>query len=377
MTKNKALLKLSDNVKLNMNNDAVIAEMVQTQDYYQKAILAEFAAFIPTKAVIYEMDSRLVSHAIYFSKYRDASKVYFFETNQARLRDARNDATRNKFLQIECLKPDWKNNRFVRLEKGKSVQANMIAPHVIHATAGMLETGTLEWLTKQLQDVKPVLWLETDGANFAEIASLLEEMQYQVRQQNGNNAVYTFQEAVLEPVENHELEEKILERLDTYKRQIDRMKQEYEEEVVIIQIKQDKEMLVLEEKYRAIEKNWMEQGKQHAEKSRQHQQESKEAKQLVQQISDAFNAERTVNNDLNKHIFSLLEEEKPLLMTMKKRDAQQVKELNNLKKENATLTRKLSQMTEKYDRLNSTKVIQMMRKYWKLKKKSQRLRNET
>lgn len=121
----------------------------------------------------------------------------------------------------------------------------------------------------------------------------------------------------------------------------------------------------------------MEQGKQHAEKSRQHQQESKEAKQLVQQISDAFNAERTVNNDLNKHIFSLLEEEKPLLMTMKKRDAQQVKELNNLKKENATLTRKLSQMTEKYDRLNSTKVIQMMRKYWKLKKKSQRLRNET
>lgn len=376
MTKNKALLKLSDNVKLNITSDAVTAAMVQTKDYYQKAILAEFAAFIPTKAVIYEMDSRLVSHAIYFSKYRDASKVYFFEMNQARLRDARNDATRNKFPQVECLKPDWKNDRFVRLEKGKSVQADMIAPHVIHATARMLDTGALEWLTKQLKDVKPILWLETDGANFAEIALLLEKMQYQVRQQNGNNAVYTFQEAAPEPIEEHEIEEKILERLDTYKRQIDRMKQEYDEELAFIQAKQDEEMLVLEEKYRAIEETWVEQGKKQAEKARQHQQESKEAKQLVQQMSDALNAERAVNNDLNKHIFSLLEDEKPVLMTMKKRDAQQVKEINNLKKENAKLTRKLSQMMEKYDRLNSTKVIRMMRKYWKLKK-SQRLRNET
>ncbi|MBA3926039.1 phage tail tape measure protein [Listeria rustica] len=376
MTKNNALLKLSDNVKLNKNNDAVTAEMVQTKDYYQKAILAEFAAFIPMRAVIYEMDSRLVSHAIYFSKYRDASKVYFFESNAAKLRDARNDATRNKFPQIECLKPDWSRDRFVRVEKGKSVQADMIAPHVIHATARVLEAGVLEWLTKQLQEVKPILWLETDSANFAEIALLLEKTQYQLRQQNGNNAVYTFQEAAPEPVEDHEIEEKILERLDTYKRQIERMKQEYDEELALIQAKQDKKVIVLEEKYRAIEETWVQQGKEQTEKVRQHQQTTNEAKQLVQQMSDALNAERAVNTDLNKHIFSLLEDEKPVLLTMKKRDAQQAKEIKSLKKENATLTRKLSQMTEKYDRLNSTKVIRMMRKYWKLKK-SQRLRNET
>lgn len=367
MTKNKALLKLSDNVKLNMTSNAITAEMVQTKDYYQKAVLEEFAAFIPEKAVIYELDSRFVSHAIYFSKYRDASKVYLFEMNQTRLRETRNDATRNKFPQIECLRPDWARNRFVRVEKGKSVQAEMVAPHVIHVTARMLEADVLEWLTKQMEDVRPVLWLETDGANFAEVATILEKMNYQMRQQDGNNAVYTFQEAA---EEDHELEEKILERLDTYKRQIDRMKQEYEEELALIQAKYDEKALVLEEKYRAIEETWVEQGKKQAETVKQHQRDVNEAKQLVQHISDALNAERAVNNDLNKHIFSLLEDEKPVLITMKKRDAQQVKEINNLKKENATLTRKLSQMTEKYTRLNSTKVIRMMRKYWKLKNKA-------
>ncbi|EUJ40924.1 hypothetical protein PWEIH_02719 [Listeria weihenstephanensis FSL R9-0317] len=86
-------------------------------------------------------------------------------------------------------------------------------------------------------------------------------------------------------------------------------------------------------------------------------------------MSDALNAERAVNYDLNKRIFTLLEDEKPVLLTMKKRHTQQVKEINNLKKENTVLTRKLATMTEKYTRLNDTKVIKMMRKYWKLKKK--------
>ncbi|WP_430534612.1 hypothetical protein [Listeria rocourtiae] len=367
MTKNKALLKLSDNVKLNMMNNAITAEMVQTKDYYQKAVLDEFAASIPEKAVIYALDSRFVSHAIYFSKYRDAGKVYLFEADRERWKEVRNDIARNKLPHMACLRPDWIKNRFTVSENGKLMPADMIAPHMIHATARVLESRSLEWLTKQLENIKPILWLETDGENFAEIAFLLEKMQYHVRKQVGNNAVYTFQEAA---GENNELEEKILERLDTYKRQIDRMKQEYEEELVLIQAKYDEKALVLEDKYRAIEETWVEQGKKQSETVRQHQQEVNEAKQLVQHISEALNAERAVNNDLNKHIFSLLEDEKPVLITMKKRDAQQVKEINNLKKENATLIRKLSQMTEKYNRLNSTKVIRMMRKYWKLKNKA-------
>lgn len=367
MTKNKALLKLSDNVKLNMMNNAITAEMVQTKDYYQKDVLEAFAAFIPEKAVIYVLDSRLVSHAIYFAKYRDASKVYLFEANKERWKEIRNDIVRNKLPQMVCLRPDWAKQRFIASEKGKVMPADMVAPHMIHATARVLESHSLAWLMKQLEQVKPMLWLETDGANFADIASLLEKMNYQVRKQVGNHAVYTFQETI---EEDHALEEKILERLETYKRQIDRMKADYEEQVARIQTQKEKEIQAIEEKYRTIEETWVEQGKKQTETVRQHQRDVNEAKQLVQQISDALNAERAVNNDLNKHIFSLLEDEKPVLITMKKRDAQQVKEINNLKKENATLTRKLSQMTEKYNRLNSTKVIRMMRKYWKIKNKA-------
>ncbi|AQY50300.1 hypothetical protein UE46_04160 [Listeria weihenstephanensis] len=376
MTKNRALLKLSDNVKLNKNKDLMAAEMTRTGDYYQKDVLEAFAAFIPENAVIYVMDSQFVSHAIYFSKYYHASKVYLFEKNHVTYKEVRNDAKRNKVVAIECLKPDWKKRRFHRMENGKAVTIQPEAPQLIHLGKQALEAGLIESLADRLDDSQTMLWLDTEALNFEEVGRLLEAKKYRVFQESGTNALYTFQEVAPEPEEDeHQLEMKILERLDTYKRQIDGLKQEYEGKLAIIQAEQDEKHVVLEAKYKAIAQKQAKVVKEHQQKSAQSAKETSEAKQLVQHMSDALNAERAVNYDLNKRIFTLLEDEKPVLLTMKKRHTQQVKEINNLKKENTVLTRKLATMTEKYTRLNDTKVIKMMRKYWKLKK-SRRLRND-
>lgn len=385
MTKNKALLKLSDNVILNKRNDAMAIEMAQTKDYYQKTILEAFAAFIPKQAVIYEMDSQFISHAVYFTKYCDVNQVYLFEKNRAKYKALRADIRRNKAVRIECLRPEWDKNSFSKLDKGKPVIFGPKPADIIHFSKRVLEEGLFEKVITQLEKDKPLLWLDTGSTNFAKITRWLGKLQYQVQKQLDHQAIYAVQKALpkSEPGEKHELASKIFEQLEIHKRQLHQLQQEYDKKLAQIKAEQAEKITRLEDKHHAIEQKWENESKKQAalaqqseQKRKQYQKETREAKQVVQHISDALNAEKAVNHDLNKRMLALLMEEKPILLTMEARQIQQKKELSNLRYENIKLTRHLASMTEKYQRLNDTKVIRMMRKYWNFKKK-RRLRNDT
>ncbi|MBC1232589.1 hypothetical protein [Listeria booriae] len=383
MTKNNALLKLSDNVKLNRRKNPIAMEMARTKDYYQKTILEAFMTYIPEQAVIYEMDSRFVSHAIYFLKYGHARQVYLFETNRAKYKEARNDVQRNHLVGIECLQPDWDTNRFVRWDKDKLTYVTPRSADVIHASEAAIEAGLLLKFSADVEKYKPVLWLDTSSHNFAEIAKWLEKLHYRLQIEQNDQAIYVSQETKEAEDEKNELEAKLLERLETYKRQINQLQQECGQQISHMQAEQAKKLAVMETDHRATVKRLEEEVKQQAELAKQYEKETKqsqketrEARQVVQHISDALNAEKAMNHDLNKRIFALLAEEKPVLLTMEKRQTQQQKELSSLRYENRKLARNLTIATEKYQRLNDTKVIRVMRKYWNFKKK-RRLRNDT
>ncbi|MBC2177063.1 hypothetical protein HCB27_10575 [Listeria booriae] len=383
MTKNNALLKLSDNVKLNRRKNPIAMEMARTKDYYQKTILEAFMTYIPEQAVIYEMDSRFVSHAIYFLKYGHARQVYLFETNRAKYKEARNDVQRNHLVGIECLQPDWDTNRFVRWDKDKLTYVTPRSADVIHASEAAIEAGLLLKFSADVEKYKPVLWLDTSSHNFAEIAKWLEKLHYRLQIEQNDQAIYVSQETKEAEEEKNELEAKLLERLETYKRQINQLQQECGQQISHMQAEQAKKLAVMETDHRATVKRLEEEVKQQAELAKQYEKETKqsqketrEARQVVQHISDALNAEKAMNHDLNKRIFALLAEEKPVLLTMEKRQTQQQKELSSLRYENRKLARNLTIATEKYQRLNDTKVIRVMRKYWNFKKK-RRLRNDT
>ncbi|MBC1315457.1 hypothetical protein [Listeria booriae] len=383
MTKNNALLKLSDNVKLNRRKNPIAMEMARTKDYYQKTILEAFMTYIPEQAVIYEMDSRFVSHAIYFLKYGHARQVYLFETNRAKYKEARNDVQRNHLVGIECLQPDWDTNRFVRWDKDKHTYVTPRSADVIHASEAAIEAGLLLKFSADVEKYKPVLWLDTSSHNFAEIAKWLEKLHYRLQIEQNDQAIYVSQETKEAEEEKNELEAKLLERLETYKRQINQLQQECGQQISHMQAEQAKKLAVMETDHRATVKRLEEEVKQQAELAKRYEKETKqspketrEARQVVQHISDALNAEKAMNHDLNKRIFALLAEEKPVLLTMEKRQTQQQKELSSLRYENRKLARNLTIATEKYQRLNDTKVIRVMRKYWNFKKK-RRLRNDT
>lgn len=411
MTKNNALLKLSDNVKLNRRKDSIAMEMARTKDYYQKPILEAFMAYIPEQAIIYEMDSRFVSHAIYFLKYGHARQVYLFETNRAKYREARSDVQRNHIIGIECLQPDWDTNKFVRRDKEKFIHVTPRSADVIHASKAVIEAGLLLKFATEVEQYKPVLWLDTSSHNFAEIAKWLEKLHYRLQIEQNHQAIYVSQETKEAEEEKNELEAKLLERLETYKRQINQLQQECEQQISHMQAEQAKKLATMETEHRAVVKKLDEEtkqktvqakkiaametehratvkrleeevkqqaelAKQYEQENKQSQKETREARQVVQHISDALNAEKAMNHDLNKRIFALLAEEKPVLLTMEKRQTQQQKELSTLRYENRKLARNLTIATEKYQRLNDTKVIRVMRKYWNFKKK-RRLRNDT
>lgn len=411
MTKNNALLKLSDNVKLNRRKNPIAMEMARTKDYYQKTILEAFMTYIPEQAVIYEMDSRFVSHAIYFLKYGHARQVYLFETNRAKYREARNDVQRNHLVGIECLQPNWDTKRFARWDKDQLTYVTPSPADVIHASEAAIEAGLLLKFSAEVEKYKPVLWLDTSSHNFAEIAKWLEKLHYRLQIEQNDQAIYVSQETKEAEEEKNELEAKLLERLETYKRQINQLQQECEQQISHMQSEQAKKLAVMETEHRAVVKKLDEEmqlktvqvkkiaametehratvrrleeevkqqaelAKQHEQETKQSQKETREARQVVQHISDALNAEKAMNHDLNKRIFALLAEEKPVLLTMEKRQTQQQKELSSLRYENRKLARNLTIATEKYQRLNDTKVIRVMRKYWNFKKK-RRLRNDT
>ncbi|MBC1357008.1 hypothetical protein [Listeria booriae] len=382
MTKNNGLVKLSDNVKLYRRKDPIAMEMARTKDYYQKSILEAFAMYMPEQAVIYEMDGRFVSHAIYFLKYGRAKQVYLFETNRAKYKEARNDAHRNHMIGIECLQPEWDTNKFVRRDKEALIHVTPRSADVIHASKAVIEAGVLQKLKAHVEQHKPVLWLDTSSHNFAEMEKWLESLHYQVQKEQEYQAIYVYQ-AAQESEEENELEAKLLERLETYKRQIEQLQRENEQQIAHMQAEQVKKIAAVQTEHRAVATRLEEEAKQQAElakqyeqKNKQSQKEIREARQVVQHISDALNAEKAINHDLNKRIFALLAEEKPLLLTMEKRQTEQQKELSALRYENRKLTRNLTIATEKYQRLNDTKVIRVMRKYWNFKKK-RRLRNDT
>ncbi|MBC2292528.1 hypothetical protein HCC36_04720 [Listeria booriae] len=404
MTKNNALLKLSDNVKLNRRKNPIAMEMARTKDYYQKTILEAFMTYIPEQAVIYEMDSRFVSHAIYFLKYGHARQVYLFETNRAKYREARNDVQRNHLVGIECLQPNWDTKRFARWDKDQLTYVTPSPADVIHASEAAIEAGLLLKFSAEVEKYKPVLWLDTSSHNFAEIAKWLEKLHYRLQIEQNDQAIYVSQETKEAEEEKNELEAKLLERLETYKRQINQLQQECEQQISHMQSEQAKKLAVMETEHRAVVKKLDEEmqlktvqvkkiaametehratvrrleeevkqqaelAKQHEQETKQSQKETREARQVVQHISDALNAEKAMNHDLNKRIFALLAEEKPVLLTMEKRQTQQQKELSSLRYENRKLARNLTIATEKYQRLNDTKVIRVMRKYWNFKKK--------
>lgn len=384
MTKNNGLVKLSDNVKLYRRKDPIAMEMARTKDYYQKSILEAFVAYVPEQAVIYEMDGRFVSHAIYFLKYGRARQVYLFETDRTKYKEARNDAHRNHMTGIECLQPEWETNKFVRRDKEELIHVTPRSADVIHASKAVIEAGALQKIAAHVEQHKPVLWLDTSSHNFAEMEKWLESLHYQVQKEQDYQAIYVYQAAQESGAEEeNELEAKLLERLETYKRQIEQLQREYEQQIAQMQAEQTKKIVAVETEYRAVVAKWEEEAKKQADlakqneqKNKQSQKETREARQVVQHISDALNAEKAINHDLNKRIFALLAEEKPVLLTMEKRQTEQQKELSALRYENRKLTRNLTIATEKYQRLNDTKVIRVMRKYWNFKKK-RRLRNDT
>ncbi|MBC1560174.1 hypothetical protein HB911_15780 [Listeria booriae] len=358
MTRKKPLLTLRDKTKLKNNRDQATAIMKLTKNYYQLDALEQCTELLPKQASILELDEQLSSHAIYFAKYASAKKIYV--PTKERQKEVQENMLHNHIQQVETVENDP--------EKWYTWLPSV---HLIHFSKRIVHQSVVAQLLPHLAN-HAVLWLETENTDYDD---LLATRNYHKVHSLPGHAVYTFQEqqTATKKEDGTDVEKKVLEWLETYKGQIDEVASQFAKQQINAEAKHQRQ---LEKQKQLTTKKWDEQITAHQKELRQLTSQISDSNTMVQYISDAWNAEKMVNNSLNQRIYTLLENEKPVLLALKERNIAQQKELAILRQENKQLAKQLKQIKTKYERLNNTKVIRFMRKYWHLKK-SRKLRNDT
>ncbi|WP_099224803.1 hypothetical protein [Listeria costaricensis] len=357
---------------------------------------------LPQDAVIYLLDSRFSHYAAFFSDKTSVKQIYVFDSRHGKKRKA-------LLPKVVYIKPIWKKERFVSVEAGKEMTVQLEAPDLLHISERKLSTDILTDIKVILKTARPMIWLEQNQSWEAKITRWMAENQYILQQKIGNQALYVFQrieqdeapqagdpaddgqtkeaeikkrleQNILELVEvsktqfayaHAALEEKFIQQETALKvamGQQDLLKKQHQIEIDQLKGAHDKAMTALRtQQVRAM-----------AEQKtavQQLQNELASTKEMVRYMSEALNAEKAVNHDLNRHILNLLDEELPILQELERCNQAQEQELKRLKAENKKMTQKLADITEKYRRLNETKVMKWMRRYWQFKKR-RRLRKK-
>ncbi|WP_036102512.1 hypothetical protein [Listeria riparia] len=358
MTRKKPFLTLRDKTQLQSNRDPATAIMALTKNYYQCDVLAHMTALLPKQANILELDEQLSSHAIYFAKYASVHHIYM--PTKDRRKEIQVNMRHNHMSQVITV-----------THAPETWHSWLPAVHLIHFSKRMLQRSLLTQLLPHLA-TQTILWLETENADYDE---LLATSHYYVAHRFPGHVIYTFQEKPTETKkeDSTEVEKKVLAWLDTYKGHIDDVANEFAKQQINTEAKHQRQ---LEKQKQLATKNWNEQVAMHQKELQQLKRQITDSKAMVKYISDAWNAEKIVNHDLNQRIYTLLETEKPVLLALKERNIAQQKELAVLRQQNRQLTHRWKQLQTKYERLNNTKIIRFMRKYWHFKK-SRKLRNDT
>ncbi|MBC1373643.1 hypothetical protein HB847_14910 [Listeria booriae] len=358
MTRKKPFFTLRDKTKLKNNRDQATVIMKLTKNYYQLDALEQFTELLPKQAIILELDEQLSSHMIYFAKYASAEKIYV--PTEERKKEVQKNMWHNHIQQVETVEND-----------PEAWHTWLPSVHLIHFSKRIVHQAMVEQLLPHLAN-HAVLWLETENTDYDD---LLATRNYHKVHSLPGHAVYTFQaqQTAAEQEDSTDVEKKVLAWLETYKGEIDEIANEFAKQQINMEAKHQRQ---LEKQKQLATKKWNEQVTEHQKELHQLTSQLTDSYAVVQYISDAWNAEKMVNHDLNQRIYTLLEAEKPVLLALKERNIAQQKELAILRQENKQLTKQWKQLHTKYERLNNTKVIRFMRKYWHLKK-SRKLRNDT
>ncbi|WP_239257190.1 hypothetical protein [Listeria ilorinensis] len=367
----------------------------------QQNILEMCHMYLPQKAVIYLLDSRAQDYAAYFLNEENVKQVYVFET-----KNMHNKKIYHQLKKVTYIKPIWEKNRFMQLKNGKEVEILLEDPDMVHISEHMFAAGMLAGVSAILKTARPIVWIEQSLARETRITNWMYEHQYVLQQKVDHHAIYVCQEKQKNELsemigqnqkqdleEKKRLEQNILELVEISKKQMEQAHAVLNEKF----IQQEKALTKAIEQQALLKKAHQKEcdrlkrtfdekitalGAQHAQalaeqnkRAQQLQSELHQSKDMVQLISDALNAEKAVNYDLNKRLFDLLDEELPILQDLDRCSHEQDKEIKKLQTENKKLARKLAVMTEKYHRLNKTKVIKLMRRYWYFKNR-RRLRKK-
>lgn len=351
MTRKKPFLTLHDKTKLKNNRDQATAIMKLTKNYYQLDALKQYTELLPKQAIILELDEQLSSHAIYFAKYASAEKIYV--PTEERQKEVQENMLHNHIQQVETVENDpevW--------------HTWLPSVHLVHFSKRIVHQAMVTQLLPYLAN-HAVLWLETENTDYDD---LLATRNYHKVHSLPGHAVYMFQaqQIAAKQEDSTDVEKKVLAWLETYKGEIDEVANQFAKQQINMEAKHQRQ---LEKQKQLAAKKWNEQVTAHQKELRQLTSQLSDSNTMVQYISDAWNAEKMVNNDFNQRIYTLLEDEKPVLLALKERNIAQQKELAILRQKNKQLANQLKQIKTKYERLNNTKVIRFMRKYWHLKKK--------
>ncbi|EUJ42306.1 hypothetical protein [Listeria riparia] len=305
---------LHDKTKLKNNRDQATSVMKLTKNYYQFDALERLVETLPKQAVLLELDEQLSSHAIYFGKYAEVKKIYV--PIKERQKEVQDNMLCNHIQQVEIVEND--------LETWKTWLSSV---HLIHFSKRILHHDIVTQLLPHLAN-HTVLWLETENKDYDD---LLATGNYHLADRFPGHSVYTFQEKPNETKENSaDVEKKVLAWLDTYKGHIDDVANEFAKQQINTEAKHQRQ---LEKQKQLATKNWNEQVAKHQKELQQLKRQITDSKAMVKYISDAWNAEKIVNHDLNQRIYTLLETEKPVLLALKERNIAQQKELAVLRQQ--------------------------------------------
>lgn len=95
-----------------------------------------------------------------------------------------------------------------------------------------------------------------------------------------------------------------------------------------------------------------------------------ELNQLKVQHSQAMQRYRIEVEMFKKGIYELLENQKKALLTLQRESAEKQRVVEQKKRENAQLQKKLASANERYERLNNSRLIKISRKYWAFNQKT-------
>ncbi|MBC1499190.1 hypothetical protein HB943_01155 [Listeria weihenstephanensis] len=97
---------------------------------------------------------------------------------------------------------------------------------------------------------------------------------------------------------------------------------------------------------------------------------NQELKQLKVKHSQAMQRSMVEVEMFKKGIYELLESQKMALLTLQQESAENKRLVEQQKRENTQLQKKLSNANERYERLNNSKLVKISRKYWAFNQKT-------